>query len=209
MQTRFQGLGAISTVLLLLVCGCDFSEALNQVIPPQCQLNITAAPANPHLGILSTDLGSDKIAQSIVPLTTVQIDSLQLLLGKSENSLSPLGGRITMTIERDSSGGPDGDPLASAQVAVASISTTTLTYSTFTLSTSVTLTSNTRYWVVLDASYNPSENYLVYWLSSNSNTYRNGGAHFLDRSTGTWETNSQKKILNLINRDFLLKYGCP
>ena len=141
------------------------------------------------------------MAQSIKldsDLSVVAVD-LKLFVAGSPS------GMLTLKVEGDSGGGPNGNPLATAQLNIANISSLNSSDYTFTLSNLLSLAANQSYWFRVYVSYPQSGSDYVYWMANDSNAYVSGSASEKIGSLNRWS----QDILGP-NRDFLLKLcGIP
>lgn len=123
-------------------------------------------------------------------------------------ALLPLGtpaGTLTLKLEGDSGGGPDGTALDSATLSVASV-TKEDSY-TFTFSKRNTLEASKTYWLRLSASYGNSDSDLVQWLGASGASGQPGvgSGAYLSRGSNVW---SKVFLASPLARVFLFKFDC-
>lgn len=180
-------------------CNLDF-------VPPENQMNCAASAwgetSNAQMGVLSIALGSDEIAQSFQVNSQIEIEKVTLRLITVAPANDTLGGLLNFKIEGDMGDAPDGVPIATSTLAVSSISKTLATDYDFSFS-KLTLSTKTRYWIRLGATYNPSSTHLVYWLANATNVYPAGRAIYKDHSRGAW---ADSRIDSA--RDLIFRLGC-
>src|SRR5690242_5177032 len=104
--------------------GCDIPASITPPgnTPTNCVTGNSTGDETGGLGILSTDLGSDDLAQSFKVSANLQLSIVELGLIKKADANTTLGGKLTLSIEGDSNNSPDGNPVTTGTYNVSDIS---------------------------------------------------------------------------------------
>lgn len=158
-------------ILLMATSACKLEVSEESILTCDGPRS-TRTAAGVEMGVLRPQTGADEIAQSFKPESSQTVSRVQLKLRKQG---SP-GGRLTLKLERDGGGLPDGAPLATGTYDVRSLSEDGGAYVMFTFDQPAELKRGGTYWLRLDASYAQSETHLVHWQGSDGNPYADGKA---------------------------------
>lgn len=153
--------------------------------------------------MLDTNTLSDAVAQSFVAPISSQISDFTLYLTKVQDPSTPLGGKLIASLEGDSGNAPDGDPLSTGVLSVKSIQATGPAFYDIAFSPPVSLIQGSRYWIVLTATYNPSDSALVYWVGSNAKSSNGTSALYRQRVRGIWT-----QFESVSNWNLFMQGGC-
>lgn len=140
---------------------------------------------------------SQDAAQSFTNSTTSPITSVRILIKKSDSGTM---NNITMRIVSNNNNQPSNTTLAQGVISASTI-TTTFNYVTIPLSSLVSLTSNTKYWLVFDTTTVQDQYYV---LAANDSSYISGepkiSANGWDASTGgVWATTTPTTLDTYFN----------
>jgi len=185
---------ACATLCAAVAAGCGGGGASET-----CVSKLAVDTEGDELGVNQTSLGKDDIAQSFSPVTGASVTTVALQLFKEGEP----GGTLTLTLEGDSAGTPDGAPVATAELSIASITNPNPAFYTFTFASAATLTAGETYWLRLGASYGASDDNLVLWSGNDGDAFSRGSAAYFNFTTQTWSTDGIGA-----NRDLLFKVGC-
>lgn len=141
-----------------------------------------------ELGFRSSTFGGDELAQTFKVATTRTYNKVSVILIRQGNPLPP--SMLTLRIQADNSGQPDGTTLGGGTLTVASagtdpqtgtypqsISKSAATYS-FNLSSEVTLTESKTYWLRIQADFPASDSDTIKWLGEDGTLYVGGAAYY-------------------------------
>ncbi len=131
-------------------------------------LSISSSSAVSALFPIGQTITNQDIAQSFITSTTTAINQINLYIKKTGTPANAI-----VKIVNDNSGEP-GSTIITSGILNASTVTTSSSYIPVGMSSSVTLTSGTKYWIVVDISSNNTTNY--YSLSTIDNIYTSGAA---------------------------------
>jgi hypothetical protein len=145
--------------------------------------------AGADVGVLDlTRAAPGELAQSFLNRTEAAITGVSLRLRALRSPGSTLGGKLRLSIQGDSGGFPDGDPVGGeeAELLVAAIPSTGEEYQRFNFSRVLTLLPDRRYFIVVDATYSPSATDHVRWLGADGDPYPRGAAFVRNPVLRTW-----------------------
>lgn len=175
-----QGSGITSTVKLQ-----------NSDIAARGAAMITAGDADLKLNLAT----SGKTKQAIT-FTQSGARSIKTVALKLKNVGTITAGKLlTLTIETDSTGAPDGTPLGTAGTVLCSAVPTAYGYVTFTFAAPVDLTDTGVYWLVLTSDYTASDSNYISWSVL---TVASGGT-VSGFATPTWTPVTTQKALFYID----------
>ena len=207
-----QNLIGMLTLPLLIGCGSIGHDA-SLFTCTSGSVFVTERTVGKEIPIHSPSYGGNELAQSFQVTSKTKIGSVSLELMRIG---TPGVSTLTVRIQGDSSGQPDGTSLASATLSVAStnilqlsidqnISTAPAFYVfSFGNNGSITLSSGKTYWLRVQADYTASDTDAIEWIANDTNSYSNGNAAYKD-GTGAFVT-----TLLDAQRDFVfnLAGGC-
>lgn len=139
------------------------------------------------------------LGMTFEPNTTTAFSTVDLALVRTGTP----AGTLTLAVQGDSSGAPDGVDLATGTFTIATGAVnhidTAAAYYTFTLSTSLSLALDTTYWLVLSASYGVNAVSYISWVNKSPSNYSLGASYYTD-AAAAWTS--------IANTDFLFRSGC-
>jgi hypothetical protein len=166
----------------LLVTGCGNKGSDTPTI---CNSLSVTETTTGFLGIRKISQGSGELGQSFRVTEETLITGISVKL-KAVDSTTEVTGQLTLNLERDSGGAPNGLPLAQAVLDIDTLSTTSFTSYPFAFPSVITLAANQDYWVRMKASYGPSDTHYVAWAGNDTNPYSLGQASYLTQITSLW-----------------------
>lgn len=179
------GMRTVSVACILLAHGLHLSSC-GRLSSPCAGPGFLAQTAGKQLAVADVNLGATYLAQSFLSTGSLHARTIVLRLLKTGTvSDSAL---LSLTLQGDASGSPDGTVLASAQLQAINIGTRKDSSYTFTLNSDVVLSPGTIYWITLSGNYPPNDsngNQILWMAHDGPGGYSNGHAAYSIDSAAT------------------------
>lgn len=178
-----------------------------------CETGPTSASTGAEVGINDSDLGGqniDRLAQSFEIGSDRTVSGVRLNLQNVDEDVLN-SGTITVSLQSGASA-PSGTPLVDdngdnidieGTIDIADITETADDYDVAFAETK-NLSANTRYWIVVEASYAGGPTDLIQWRASTDNSYSDGQALYESPANSWIFTN----LSGTSNHDFLFRILC-
>lgn len=196
-------LAAFSSVILL---GCGSAEQ-SSLEKASCSGSTSSAVALNPIPLGNASLGNmsgHELAQSITPLADISVRFVDLMLIAVGNPSS--NGIVTLQIQGDSNGSPDGGNIATAFLQVSLISNNVIRAQRFGVG-SIKLLANKRYWLRLSTNLPVNNNAYIAWGGSSGNLFNLGSAAFT-MAANNWNNTNVGSGFSGADFDFAFSLTC-